>query len=42
MAIQETTPTPPRTDLPGQLQPIADQLLLEARIAAEKAVAHIS
>jgi hypothetical protein len=42
MAIQETTPTPQRTDLPEQLRPIAEQLLLETRIAAEKAVAHIS
>jgi hypothetical protein len=42
MAIQETTPTPQHTDLPEQLRPIAEQLLLETRIAAEKAVAHIS
>jgi hypothetical protein len=41
MAIQETTPTQ-RSELPEQLRPIAEQLLLEARIAAEKAVAHIS
>jgi hypothetical protein len=42
MAIQETTPGLQRAELPKQLRPIVEQLLLEARIAAEKAVAHIS
>jgi hypothetical protein len=40
MAIQESTPTQSRAELPAELRPIAEQLLQEARIAVEKAVAH--
>jgi hypothetical protein len=40
MATQQITPTPRRMQMPDELRTIAEHVLLEARIAIEKAVAH--
>lgn len=40
MAIQDDRLTRPPAEVPADLRPIAEQLLLQARLAVEKAVAH--